>query len=222
MYANDRSVAEEERGLPGSRRAQIVRAAAELFAAKGYHGASMDDIGKRVGMLKGSLYAHISRKEEILLEIASTAAREFSAALGPVVRAEAPAAEMLHWALREHLRAARELGALALVFAGETRHLDGQPAAWIAESQRRYERLWRGIFEQGVQAGAFRQTLDPVLATDLALAALTWIQPRLRDPTVDIDQLATDLCALLLEGCRTRGAPDLLTPSVSFATIRDG
>lgn len=203
MHANDRSVAEAvgvRQHLPGTRRAQIVQAAAELFTAKGYHGASMDDIGKRVGMLKGSLYAHVSRKEELLLEIASTAAREFAAAVTPVVHGEAPAGDKLRCALREHLRTARDLGPIASAFATEARHLDGQPSVWIAESQRRYERLWQRIFEQGVQAGSFRPSLDPVLAVDLALAALAWIQPRLCDPALDTDQLAADLCALLLKG----------------------
>jgi len=203
MYANDRSVAEGEgsqRYLPGTRRDQIIRAAAALFSAKGYHGASMDDIGKHVGMLKGSLYAHVSRKEEILLEIASTAARAFAAAVGTAVHGEAPAGEMLYRAVREHLRTARDLGPLASVFATESRHLDGQPAVWIDESRRRYERLWQRIFEQGVQRGAFRPSLDPALATDLVLGALAGVQPRLSDPTVDLDQLAIDLCTLLVEG----------------------
>ena len=79
MKANERLVAEFNDGAPvvGARRQQIMDAAAELFSVRGYHGTSMQDIGQRVGLLKGSLYAHVATKEELLLEIVSAAAPAF-------------------------------------------------------------------------------------------------------------------------------------------------
>src|SRR5947209_3285787 len=84
----------------GARREQIVEEAATLFSVKGYHGTSMQDIAERVGLLKGSLYAHVANKEEVLLEIVSTASRHFMAAVEPAARGEEPAPERLRLALR--------------------------------------------------------------------------------------------------------------------------
>jgi len=53
----------------GSRRAQILDAAAELFARHGFHGVSMDDIGAAVGISGPGLYRHFGGKTEVLTEM---------------------------------------------------------------------------------------------------------------------------------------------------------
>jgi AcrR family transcriptional regulator len=47
----------------------ILEAAAALFAERGYLGASIRDIGERVGLLGGSLYHHIKSKEALFIRI---------------------------------------------------------------------------------------------------------------------------------------------------------
>ena len=46
-------------------RAAIVLAAGELFAERGYHGASTTDILERCGLTRGALYFHFPSKEAI-------------------------------------------------------------------------------------------------------------------------------------------------------------
>lgn len=48
------------------RQHEILDAANELFAEKGYDATSVSDIMKKVGIAKGTLYYHFSSKEEIL------------------------------------------------------------------------------------------------------------------------------------------------------------
>ena len=189
----------------GGRRDQVVAAAAELFAAEGYHGASMRDIGFQVGLLKGSLYAHVANKQELLLEIASAAARSFAAALEPVCRAPAPAPEKLRLALRTHCAVVHEQGAVATVYRREARHLDGQPAAWVRQARQRYEALWLGIFQQGCTEGTFRVDLDPAAACGLALAAAWSVVDGTRLMPADPLSYADSMCDLLLGGCRNPG-----------------
>src|SRR5438874_2543096 len=50
-------------------RSDIVDAAAKVFGAHGYERATLDEIASIVGMQKGSLYYHISSKEELLFSI---------------------------------------------------------------------------------------------------------------------------------------------------------
>ncbi|MBM4589452.1 TetR family transcriptional regulator [Rhodococcus hoagii] len=47
------------------KRTEILGAASELFAAKGYTGTSMRDIASATGMLAGSLYYHFESKEAL-------------------------------------------------------------------------------------------------------------------------------------------------------------
>ena len=52
-----------------SRRDEILKIAMGLFAARGYHGVSMDDIGAAAGVTGPALYHHFSSKQEVLATI---------------------------------------------------------------------------------------------------------------------------------------------------------
>ncbi|HUW03473.1 MAG TPA: TetR/AcrR family transcriptional regulator [Acidimicrobiales bacterium] len=48
-------------------KAQLIAAAAEVFAAKGYEGARVSDIAEAAGLSTGAVYAHYSGKADLLL-----------------------------------------------------------------------------------------------------------------------------------------------------------
>ena len=50
-------------------KSKIVEAARVVFAKKGYHEATMDDVAKEVGVSKGALYSYFKSKEDLLKEI---------------------------------------------------------------------------------------------------------------------------------------------------------
>ncbi|MGP3958700.1 SACE_7040 family transcriptional regulator [Nonomuraea sp. 3N208] len=52
-----------------NRRAEILEAAARLFAARGFHGVSIEDIGGAVGVSGPALYRHFSGKDALLAEM---------------------------------------------------------------------------------------------------------------------------------------------------------
>ena len=64
-----------------TRRDELTRQAARLFAQKGYHGTSIGDLAEAMGVQKGSLYAHISSKQDLLYETMAEGARAFHAGL---------------------------------------------------------------------------------------------------------------------------------------------
>src|SRR5437588_5915191 len=107
-----------------ARRSELTRAAARLFAEKGYHGTSIGDLAEAMGVQKGSLYAHIDSKEDLLWEVAREGAAAFHAALDAVPD-ELPAVERVRAALRAHLRVVAEQLDVATVFIREWRYLDG-------------------------------------------------------------------------------------------------
>src|SRR3954467_11240421 len=51
-----------------SRREELTRTAARLFADRGYHGTSLADLAEALGIQKASLYHHIDSKEDLLWE----------------------------------------------------------------------------------------------------------------------------------------------------------
>src|SRR5258708_22024031 len=52
-----------------ARRDEILDAAAWLFAERGYHGVTIDDIGAAVGMSGPGIYRHFAGKEDVLAQM---------------------------------------------------------------------------------------------------------------------------------------------------------
>ena len=146
-----------------TRKSQLTREAARLFAEKGYHGTSIGDLAKAMGVQKGSLYAHISSKEDLLYETMREGADAFHAALDAIPD-DLPATEKIRLALRGHLRVVAEQLDVATVFIREWRYLEGARREEILGERRRYEDRVRALFREGRELGGLRTDLDDATA----------------------------------------------------------
>src|ERR1700722_1637586 len=61
------------RGRKTDRPGEIIAAALEEFADKGFAGARLDDIARRAGVSKGALYLYFETKEELFRAVVRTA-----------------------------------------------------------------------------------------------------------------------------------------------------
>ena len=178
----------------------MLRQAARLFAEKGYHGTSTGDLAQAMGVQKGSLYAHIQSKADLLWEVASEGAAAFHSALDTVPDDAAPI-EKIRLALRGHLRVVAEQLDVATVFIREWRYLEGERRDAFVAERRRYEERFRALFREGRDLGALRTDLDEATTTLLALSAANWAYTWLR-AGAGTDSLADDFLAVLLDGVR--------------------
>src|SRR5438874_6813940 len=121
-----------------TRRSELTRQAARLFAEKGYHGTSIGDLAAALGVQKGSLYSHIESKQELLYEIVREGVAAFTAALDAIPD-ELSAVEKIRLALRAHLRVVSEQLDVATVWMREWRYLDEERRVWFLDERRRYE-----------------------------------------------------------------------------------
>jgi TetR/AcrR family transcriptional regulator, cholesterol catabolism regulator len=188
-----------------TRRNELVRQAARLFAEKGYHGTSTGDLAHALGVQKGSLYAHIESKADLLWEVASEGAEAFHAALDAIPD-DAPPIEKIRLALRGHLRVVAEQLDVATVFIREWRYLEGERREAFVAERRRYEERFRTLFREGRDLGALRTDLDDAAATLLALSAANWAYTWLR-PGAATDELADAFFTVLLDGMRGYATP---------------
>jgi AcrR family transcriptional regulator len=183
-----------------ARRSELTRAAARLFAEKGYHGTSVGDLAAALGVQKGSLYAHIESKADLLWEVAREGGAAFHAALDAVPD-EGPVVERIRAALRAHLRVVAEQLDVATVFVREWRYLEGERREAFVAERRRYEERFRALFREGREHGELRTDLDDGTAALLALSAVNWAYTWLR-PGAQTDELADRFTSLLLDGMR--------------------
>ncbi|MFJ8403569.1 TetR/AcrR family transcriptional regulator [Streptomyces microflavus] len=87
-----------------ARRAQILTAAAAVFARHGYHGARMDDIVKESGLSKGALYWYFKGKEELATALVHHMLTAETQTLDRLLAQDAPAAERLEQLVRGFAR----------------------------------------------------------------------------------------------------------------------
>src|ERR1051326_861333 len=135
-----------------SRRNELTRQAARLFAEKGYHGTSIGDLAEALGVQKGSLYAHIESKQDLLYETMREGARAFHRGLDAIDDL-LPATEKIRLALRSHLRVVADQLDVATVFVQEWRYLEGERRDEIVAERRRYEELIRARFRVSREHG---------------------------------------------------------------------
>lgn len=186
---------------PG-RKEQILAAAAALFSDKGYHATTIRDIAQESGMLSGSLYAHISSKEDLLYEIIARAAEQFIGSVEPLVAGPESAEAKLRQALRSHVRVVAHSMDGARVFLHEWKALDPARREEIRRKRDQYEALWDRILQEGMASGEFRP-VDLKFARLLVLSAANWVY-HWYDPGGPLgpDEVADRFSELILHGLR--------------------
>jgi TetR/AcrR family transcriptional regulator, cholesterol catabolism regulator len=182
-----------------TRRDQILEEAARLFGRRGYHATSMRDIGQATGLLAGSLYAHISSKEDLLHRIVLEAAHTFLDGLEAIRAEDLTPEDRLRKAMRAHVAVVASNVDAAWVFHHEWKALTGERREEIRRLRRRYERLWDEIVRDLPGAA------DPRFARLLVLSAANWTYTWYRpDGPLSPDEVADRFTDLLLAGLGTR------------------
>jgi TetR/AcrR family transcriptional regulator, cholesterol catabolism regulator len=188
-----------------ARRQELARQAARLFAEKGFHGTSMEDVASAIGVQKPSLYEYVSSKQDLLYETMRDGAQAFHAALDAIDE-RLPAIDKLRLALRAHLRVVADQLDVATVFVREWRYLEGPRGEEFVAERRRYEERIRDLFREGVEQSEFRTDLDVATAALLFLSAANWAYTWLQ-PGRDTDRVADRFFDLLVEGMRGYATP---------------
>jgi AcrR family transcriptional regulator len=69
-----------------ARRRQLLEAALEVFTARGYHAAAMDEIADRAGVSKPVLYQHFPGKLELYLALLDESVATLTESVGAALR----------------------------------------------------------------------------------------------------------------------------------------
>jgi AcrR family transcriptional regulator len=151
-----------------------LEAAKRLFAVRGYHATSVRDIAAELALQGGSLYAHITSKEDLLWELVSRAAERFVTSARTVEQQEPDPRARLRRLVAAHVDVVTSDPDNAIIFHHEWRNLAPQRRETIAAQRRAYEGYFRRAIADGVRAGLF-QTDDPKFAALLPLSLGNWL-----------------------------------------------
>ena len=190
----------------GRPREAILEAATHLFSQTGFAGTTMRDIAKAVGVLPGSLYAHIDGKETLLFEIVELGIERFLAISEPLRDSPEPAEVRLRKAIKAHVGVVAESPQRTLVVFHQWRYLTGPNLEAAIEKRRRYEEAFTTIMQEGVDSGAFSPDLHVKIAVLTVLGALNWTPEWYHpDGPITADEIGDMLADTLLQGLQRNG-----------------
>jgi AcrR family transcriptional regulator len=149
-----------------SRRDEILQIAVGLFASRGYHGVSMDDIGSAAGVTGPALYHHFAGKEAMLVAALIPVSESLlHGGRDRVAQHPDDAGTALADLIDFHVEFALANPAVIALHLHELDRLPEEPRRQIRRLQRLYVEEWVGVL------GRLRPHLHPAEARVLAHAA---------------------------------------------------
>jgi AcrR family transcriptional regulator len=190
----------------GRRRlSEVIDAAAKVFARRGYHGASTQDIADVLGIRQASLYYYFESKEAALETVCANGVEDYAVRAQRVLKGNETSSQKVAQLVFHHLAPMAERLDYTVVFLRERRFLPPPARKRIRAIEQRYERIIQRIIDQGVASGEFRADLDTRLATlallGLGNSAALWFG---REPGVTLERITQSYVDLLVRAFRLR------------------
>lgn len=179
----------------------ILDTAIRLFSERGYTGTTMRDIAEEVGVLPGSLYAHIKGKEELLAEIVTTGIKQFLDLQKAVETSNNSPEEKLRQVIKSHIGIAARDPERTLVVFHQWRFLAEPNRSSAVKMRRQYAKMITDILVEHAQS--IGRDLDNHIKIQCftVLGALNWT-PEWYDPNGPLspDQLGDLMADSLIGG----------------------
>jgi AcrR family transcriptional regulator len=196
------------RRRPEARPEEILKAALAVFGDRGLAHSRIEDVARRAGVSKGTLYLYFPSKDALFREVVR-------ATKGPVLaeseawldRFAGSAREALEYFIRGMWRhmADPEQAAVSRLVQSEIRHFPELARFYFEEVTLRARRLMERVLDRGVKSGEFRPAQARFAARALPALALklSSIQCQFAEHDPDpmsVDEMAEAAVDLVLNG----------------------
>ena len=185
---------------------QIIEAAARVFAERGFHGATTQDIADVLGIKQASLYYYFSSKEAALELVCLRGVEGFFEAAKSIAARPESARKRMALLINSHLSPLVDRADFVKVFLNERQHLPTESRRRIGRWSRGLERIFEEVIKEGIANGEFRAALDPRTATLAILGMCNAVSSWQRNENVDVAQISAEFARLLIDGIGTRPA----------------
>ena len=178
-----------------------IRAAAAVFAEKGFHGSSTKDIAERLGIQQGSLYYYFKSKDEALGEVCLYGIADYASHMEQIAASDQPFAAKLMATVTSHLSSYREKNEAMKVHNDERLYLPEEKRHKLKQLGSKYRQRLEGIFEDAVRDGVLQESTDCHFATQAVIGMCNaWGDLIVRDAELDLFDVIQKCNDLLLHG----------------------
>lgn len=186
-------------------RDQILDAAERVFAAKGYHAASMDEIVRESRLSKGAIYGYFESKEDLFLALES---RTEPATLEEMVASVASGTSAMNRlekageiAVRHQASMDRDACRLSFEFWTSAPRIKAVKSLY-ANRHRATRSFLAGLIRDGIRAGEIRKDVDPDAVASILMGAVDGLTLHWATIGTDMDwdQILKTLIAVVRDG----------------------
>ena len=190
------------------RRQQIMDAALNCFARKGYHKTTMDDIVAESGLSKGSLYWYFKSKDELFFSLINSFFLEIQQDMDAIFEQPTSATDKLRALSHEFASFYEEVAEFLNVFFEfwMLGALNEQLNHLFHDMLSRYRGVIASIIEDGINAGEFKEVnADQLAVTVMAAYDGLWFYKMLMPNQVDLDRASQTFIETLFVGLAADG-----------------
>ncbi len=197
-----------------SSRADILKAAASCFMARGYAATSIDDVARSLGATKGRIYHHFPSKADLFVAVFRAGMDLNYEAVRPHCDLPGPALERWRAMATAHVLQMIDTKAFQrAVWIGVEMHLRGATTPQqrtalneLIDYRSAYSQLFRKVLLEGRDEGVFNFD-DLSITNQLMFMALNspifWYTPRMGETRADIENIARQVVDFAEGGLRS-------------------
>jgi AcrR family transcriptional regulator len=161
---------------PESRVEDLIHAALEVFAEKGYQNSRLEEVAQAAGVTKGAIYYYFKDKEELLVHAVTDSLNSLDEAEDKLLEPGLSASEKIRLSIVEGWKRWTRPGFAKLyrLFVGEIAY--SHPLIyekWLQSGPMRTSKKWAEIIKEGQERGEFNRRLDAVAVSRFMLSSLT-------------------------------------------------
>jgi AcrR family transcriptional regulator len=153
---------------------EVLNSAANLFYTKGFHGTTIEDVARDVGMLKGSLYYYINSKEDLLYQLLLTVIERGDEYIAKRVDPSGEPVEQLQKAIEAQIDLIIENQVRVGLFFHEFDTLPVKRQQKVLAVMNRYNNRFVELVKKGQEQGQFIDG-EPWLIVNGLLGMCNWI-----------------------------------------------
>lgn len=186
------------------KKAAAIEAAARVFADKGFHGATTQDIAAEMGIQQGSLYYYFKSKEQALQEVCEYGFEHYVARMQKICGKDQPFEAKMLAIVTSHLSSYRSKHSAMKVHNDQRLYLPVERRAIIKKLGSEYRDLLEQVLKEGIAEKVLRDDLDThFIAYSIIGICNSWGANLIRDDGLDLFETIEQCSDLILYGTLT-------------------
>ncbi len=192
------------RGRPGYDLESLLAVAVSVFNDRGYDGTSMEDLSRKLGISKSSIYYHVDSKENLLALALDRALDGLFSIADQVVASEAPAIDRLEQLVRGSVFVLTDRMPYVTLLVRARGNTTTERRALAR--RRQFDEIVADLVKEAERDGDIRPDVDPAITARLLFGLVNslveWYRPGTGPRAAQ--RLADAVCAVAFDGLRVR------------------